>query len=47
MSLMGNTYFSDASETTGSSSVEVPGHWDKAALPSFSYTVHNSLIHYA
>ncbi|XP_053478764.1 protein mono-ADP-ribosyltransferase PARP12-like [Ictalurus furcatus] len=30
---------SDASETTGSNSVEVPGHWDKAALPSFSYTI--------
>ncbi|XP_060734066.1 protein mono-ADP-ribosyltransferase PARP12-like [Tachysurus vachellii] len=29
---------SDAPETTSCSSVEVPDHWDKAALPSFFYT---------
>ncbi|XP_058242989.1 protein mono-ADP-ribosyltransferase PARP12-like isoform X2 [Hemibagrus wyckioides] len=28
----------DGAETTSCSSVDVPSHWDKAALPSFSYT---------
>ncbi|KAK3570491.1 hypothetical protein QTP86_020072 [Hemibagrus guttatus] len=28
----------DGAETTSCSSVDVPGHWDQAALPSFSYT---------
>ncbi|XP_030646594.1 protein mono-ADP-ribosyltransferase PARP12-like [Chanos chanos] len=27
----------ESSETSSSSTVEVPAHWDKAALPSFSY----------
>ncbi|XP_060779646.1 protein mono-ADP-ribosyltransferase PARP12 [Neoarius graeffei] len=30
---------SDAPETSGSSSVDIPGHWDKSALPSFSYKI--------
>lgn len=34
---------SESSDSSASSSVEVPPYWDKGALPSFTYKVHSPI----